>query len=416
MSAIPGIGDHVGDWILVERLGAGGMGVVYRAQHGQARREAAVKVLTGVDAADAHARMRNEARILKRLAHSNIATYIEYIDHHGLPCVAMRYVPGPTFAEIVRPGKGLPWQRALELFGEVVNAVSYLHAQGVLHRDLKPENIKLAPDGHAVLLDFGIAQDVRSASLTKVNNVIGTLGALAPEQLDGEPASTRTDVWALGVLLMHLLTGSGPFDATSATATRVKHRSGWRAAYTGQAIAPPLERILEGCLAIQPSRRLADAGAVASALSAPASTSGARQSIMAAIGHWAMWAQSRPSRSVIAVTVAILIAALGAGWWIARDPHLVSPSVTTADRLHAGGAKASTPPLSLADVLVDTPNGPAEVYSNGQPKGMTPYRARLAIGEKVHLELRRAGFTPQDVQFQVRPTDNRYDILLQRAP
>lgn len=423
MSPVPVVGDRVGDWLLLEWLGAGGMGVVFRAQHASTRRIAAVKILTSIDALEAPqaaARMRNEARILKRLAHPNIAEYLDYIDHRGTPSVAMRYVAGPTLAQHLARGGPLAEAAATTLLAELAAAVAYLHAEGIVHRDLKAENVKLAPDGHAVLLDFGIARDQRSAALTRTHAVVGTLGCLAPELLDGAPASSRSDVWALGILFLQMLSGRAPFASTGVTEIRAQQRKGWRAQAPSNVGSRKTAALLDRCLAHNPSRRFADASALAAA-------------IASADGVAPRFAAASPMLAALKARVLARAPTLAARSWIAPGfvvlgvvavalaSRAVVPPRPPANDLPPPDTKgfvaqqdAVLPPM--ADVLVDTWGGSAEVRANGTVIGHTPFRTRLPVGEKVKLELHRAGSQPQPVEFEVLPVENRYDIRLLPTP
>ena len=407
MSPTPDIGEKVGSWLLLERLGVGGAGIVFRAEHSTSRQIAAVKILTGAADPNAAARMRNEARILKRIRHPQIAEYIEYVDHHGLPCLVMRYVPGPTLAEYLQRSGPVREQAALTIIQQIATAVGYLHAQGIVHRDLKPENVKIGQSSEAVLLDFGIARDDRSATMTRVHRVIGTLGYLAPERLRGEPATTRTDVWALGVMLVEILSGRSPFDADAIEEVGYRQKKGWRAALPAATVSPRVAELLDRCLAVRPERRPPDAGAMATSVhDAVGVATGGDDRINGSSRPWATASAAR--RMLIGVAAAAVLAA-AVSWMLGGPTVPVGPK-------SVDNGPAHPPASTLAEVLVETSDGPAEIYSRGQPIGTTPYRAQLPVGDKVELELRRLGYEPYPVQFEVRPVENRYALVLQRTP
>lgn len=123
----------------------------------------------------------------------------------------MEYVAGQTLLERIKADSGLPISRAIRVFQALVEAIGYMHDNGIIHRDIKPSNVKLAPDGQVKLLDFGISKADHSPRLTRSGDVVGTLLYLAPEQLRGEPASYQTDLWSLGVLLYQMVTGNSPY-------------------------------------------------------------------------------------------------------------------------------------------------------------------------------------------------------------
>src|ERR1700755_3631486 len=207
----------VGEYRLIDFLGEGGMGEVYRGVHAKLGRVAAIKVLTTA-ARREHGfveRFFNEARIQSQLQHSNIAALYDFCEVQGQPCIIMEYVDGDTLCDRVRPYGPLPTGEALRIFHEVVCAIAYVHAHGVIHRDIKSNNIKIGTQGQVKLLDFGIAKGGASPALTQTGSVVGTLAYLSPQQLSTGHADQRSDIWALGVLLYEMTTGRVPFTATT---------------------------------------------------------------------------------------------------------------------------------------------------------------------------------------------------------
>ncbi len=206
----------IGEYRIVDFLGAGGMGEVYRAVHNKIGRTAAVKVLTQTTNSDGMLdRFFNEARIQASLHHPNIATLYDFIELNGQPCIIMEYVDGQTLADRVRPGGPLALAETIYIFQSVVEAITYIHNHGVIHRDIKSNNIKIGLDGQVKLLDFGIAKADASPGLTATGSVIGTLEYISPEQLTSGVADARSDIWALGVLLYEMVTGRVPFEAVT---------------------------------------------------------------------------------------------------------------------------------------------------------------------------------------------------------
>lgn len=435
----PAVGERIGSWRLVERLGAGGMGVVFRAEHDANRQFAAVKVLHPHASENDRVRFANEARILKSMHHPGIAGYLDHIDHAGHPCLVMRYIPGPTLARLIGDKGALPPAQAVKLVRGLADAVGYLHRRGVVHRDVKAENIKIDPSGRAVLLDFGIARDTVSHSITQQHHIIGTLGGLPPERLDGKPADERTDVWGLGTLLLHALTGRTPFDAAEVAELRQRHRAGWRKEAAGVEITGGCASVLDRSLALDPRKRFPDASAMADALAAVTAPNPARNPeptdpILAS------------SRTRLGVGAAVA-GALLVGYLLARpDPKsgVIGPTDNKGDRpIDKRGdrpteKKGNAPPDAgngpgrsggqgtgrqipatgpLARVVVDTVDGVADIYVNGRNVGSTPFRDELPVGSQVRFELRRPGFESLDVNFEVRAIDNVYaGYSLKRLP
>lgn len=290
-AAVPAAGDWsgrtIGDYLLLDRLGAGGMGEVYRAlrRHGGFEQEVALKLLrTGHHSATALARFAREQQILARLTHPGIARLIDGGVAAGTPWLAMELIQGETLlVHADRQRLGLDGR--LALVEQIAMAVDYAHRQLVVHRDLKPSNVLVDAQGQPRLLDFGIAKlldDSDLVHLTASDARIMSPAYAAPEQLHGEPISIATDVYALGLLLYELLVGDLPHRRREATlgelalklsdhsverpSVRLRQRAG--TAGTVQGIAP---RALEGdldiligkALAVEPERRYPSAAALA---------------------------------------------------------------------------------------------------------------------------------------------------------
>ena len=220
------IGSSIGPYEVLERLGAGGMGDVYLARDARLNRQVALKSLSdpSLDIPDARARLLQEARAAARLTHPNIAAIHDILDCDPRPCIVMEYVQGETLAAIVARGP-MPAAQALSIGIQLADALAHAHAAGVIHRDLKPANVILTAEGTAKILDFGVARirelapdDTTTATLaeaprSQAGQVSGTPAYMAPEQLMGRPASVRSDLYSLGMLLFELVTGHRAFAA-----------------------------------------------------------------------------------------------------------------------------------------------------------------------------------------------------------
>jgi eukaryotic-like serine/threonine-protein kinase len=207
---------------IVERLGAGGMGVVYRARDEKLEREVAIKMLQpGVLTAEARARFRREALALAlaKLNHAHIAAVHDVIEEDGADFIVMELVAGESLAAKVRAG-GLPVKEATSIALQVAKALEEAHEQGVIHRDLKPANVMITPKGQAKVLDFGLAKLLlgpgdATQTLAETQGVMGTPLYMSPEQALGKSVDARTDLWSLGVVYYESLTGRPPFGGTS---------------------------------------------------------------------------------------------------------------------------------------------------------------------------------------------------------
>lgn len=208
-----------GDYELLEELGRGGMGVVYRARQIGLDREVAVKMtLRGeLSSVEDRKRFRAEAEAAARLDHTGIVPVHEVGELEGRPYFSMKYIRGPTLSQMLANGP-LPPHEAARILTAVARAIHFAHKNGVLHRDLKPSNILIDEDGQPHLTDFGLAKQIAdAASITKSGAVLGTPAYMAPEQAGGArgEVSPASDVYSLGAILYHMLTGRPPFQAAS---------------------------------------------------------------------------------------------------------------------------------------------------------------------------------------------------------
>jgi eukaryotic-like serine/threonine-protein kinase len=264
----------LGRYHVLERLGQGGMGVVYRAYDPALRCERAIKVLPDDAVADVEARARllREARAASRLLHPGICTVFDVGEDGGRAYIVMELVEGESLAARIARGP-LDAHEVGRIAGEVADALAAAHAEGVVHRDLKSSNVMVTPEGHAKLLDFGIARvqatgSVATTALTQPGFVLGTPECMAPEVLQGHEADPRADVWALGVMLHEMLAGEQPFRGRTVAETQ--------AAVLQQPPAPlpagvprALADVVAHCLEKDPARRFQSAAEVKAALEHP---------------------------------------------------------------------------------------------------------------------------------------------------
>ena len=208
-------GTSLGRYQLLDQLGAGGMGEVWRARDAHLDREVAIKLLPAGSAVDddTQARFRREALALSRLSHGGIATIFDFDTVEGTPFLVMELVTGGTLERRTAAGP-MPIDEVRTIGAAIADALHEAHTRGVVHRDLKPGNIMLTQTGQPKILDFGIAMllgDAGANKLTRTGMILGSLPYMAPEQLTGDADSPLTDVYALGVLLFEMLTGRRPF-------------------------------------------------------------------------------------------------------------------------------------------------------------------------------------------------------------
>jgi serine/threonine protein kinase len=263
----PSIGQILGHYRIVEQIGAGGMGVVYRAHDEQLDRDVALKMLPAGTLADeaTRTRFRKEALALAKLDHPNVATIHEFGSQNGVDFLVTAYVPGITLDTKIDSG-ALPEAEVISLGIQLAAGLAAAHEQGVIHGDLKPGNLRLTPDGRLKILDFGLARliepegdDTLTATLTKSQGVTGTLPYMAPEQLRGQKADFRIDIWAAGAVLYEMATGERPFkeQTAPALAADIIHKAPPAPRSLKPDMSPGLEAIIRQCLEKEPEKPIA---------------------------------------------------------------------------------------------------------------------------------------------------------------
>jgi len=377
------VGASLGPYRIVGKLGAGGMGVVYRARDEQLERDVAIKVLPAGMLSDeaARKRFRREALALSRVNHPNIATVYAFASQDGVDYLAMELVAGSPLSE--RTTVALPEEEVLSLGAQIAAALEEAHEHGVVHRDLKPGNVVITPRGVAKVLDFGLARLLQpeactagaaegateSAALT--HTVVGTPAYMPPEQLRGEAVDARTDIYALGCVLYEMATGHRAFQESVSTRLieAILHRPPVSPRARNERVSPDLERIILKCLEKDRARRYQSAkelGVDLRRLAEPSSVHLAPEVAEAKA------VPRERSRATLMVAVAgglllvflVVAAAFNFGGW--------------RDRL-SGGVASATPIRSLAVLpLENLSHDPAQDYfADGMTEELTTNLAQI---------------------------------------
>jgi len=319
-------GQTLGHYRILEKIGAGGMGDVYRARDQRLGRDVAVKVLPPSLVADAsfRKRLRKEARALSKLNHPNIEILFELGSKDGVEYLVVEYVPGITLGARLAQGP-LPEKEVARLGAQLANGLAAAHRQRVVHCDLKPDNLRITPDGRLKILDFGIAKslrvtretskfDVSTDSTTWDQSPAGTLPYMAPEQLRSEPVDSRSDLYATGAVLYEMATGKRAFrEGTSPQLTdAIFHQPVVPPRALNPRISPELERIILKCLQKEPENRYQSAAELEVDLRQLASPETTHP--VADVRRLPVW-RRHPGVARGLVAVAAVLVVLAALWW-----------------------------------------------------------------------------------------------------
>jgi Tol biopolymer transport system component len=398
-------GTRIGVYEVIGDLGAGGMGEVYRARDTQLGRDVALKVLPEPLATDAEriARIRREAKMLAALNHPHIAAIHGLADSDSGPVLVLELVEGDTLADFISeyrtttdPHSRAQWlAQALGIARQIADALEAAHEKGIIHRDLKPANIKLRSDGTVKVLDFGLAKGLARedaafaatgppmTTVTVPGTVLGTPAYMSPEQVRGDEATRRSDVWAFGVILFELLTGTRPFKGLTQSdvlAAVLQTTPDWSA--LPPETPPGVQRLVQRCLERDPKARLHDIGdarlEIEDAQRGPwPTTPGGSSTLQAASASGRRWS----SPLVLALGGLLALAAVALGGYMAWSRPAEPPAAQVRLQLAppSGTRFVSVPAVSPDGGLIALV---AQPVSGGEPR---LWLRRLAGAEPTEL-------------------------------
>jgi eukaryotic-like serine/threonine-protein kinase len=334
-------GTKLGPYEIQSMVGAGGMGEVYRARDARLDRTVAIKVLPPSFSADRDRMQRfaQEARAAAALNHPNILSIFDIGDEQGSPYVVSELLEGETLRERLRSG-AISVRKAIEYGLQVARGLAAAHEKGIVHRDLKPENLFITSDGRVKILDFGLAKLTRPEAVTGADAptvhavtepglIMGTAGYMSPEQVRGQAADARSDIFSFGAILYEMISGKRAFhgETSADTMSAILKEEVPELSETARSVPAGLERIVRHCLEKHPSQRFHSAGDLAfdleslTEISATSSKSGAQAAVAEARG-----AESRRRLVTVVGTIALAAALIGLGWWLGRGRGAAPPA------------------------------------------------------------------------------------------
>lgn len=210
------VGKKIGPYKILNEIGKGGMGLVYKGIHTKLEQEVAIKVLTSQFSQDPYMRERffREAKIQAKFSHPNVVNILNYLEDDGIIFLVMEYVDGETLENWLKKEGRLPIEKAISVSLSVLEALDFMHSKGIIHRDIKPSNIMFTENGHVKVTDFGIAKVIGDQGQTKTG-ITGTFRYMSPEQILHEETGVASDIYSLGITLYEMVTGRVPFSGDS---------------------------------------------------------------------------------------------------------------------------------------------------------------------------------------------------------
>ena len=390
---------EIGGYRLIQKIGSGGMGDVYKGFNEALSRTVAIKILHQKNMGE---RFKNEAYIQSSVSHPNIARLYEYLVTGDTACIIMEYVEGDSLDVYLHRRGKLSNEETENIIKQIAAALAYLHNNDILHRDIKPQNFKVQPDGTVTMLDFGISKNKYTPKLTQQGYLVGTTEYMAPEQFQ-QKVQKKSDVWSLGVLTYELLTGYMPFDASNTLTMRAKIEKG---EFTKPRILVPhlsdkLNTLIEKSLQVNPANRFSAAAVEAlmkdeKPVLKPAGSTHTPK---------LLWANKKILMIAAGLVLLIIIAIT-----IPKNTDIALPEQPEPDEIVV--EPISEPTRTLTIDVSNASNGYI-ILQNGDRKKL-PYEITGKEGENFKFRLEADGYEPKDVDVSITVGRKSYEYNLDK--
>ncbi|HUG80504.1 MAG TPA: protein kinase, partial [Bryobacterales bacterium] len=374
------IGTTISHYKITEKLGEGGMGVVYKAQDTKLDRPVALKFLAPHLLRDEEGRKRfeREARAAAKLDHPNICTVYEIDEVDGRTFIVMAFLEGRPLSERIKEGP-LKLPEALSIAIQMAEGLEAAHEKGITHRDIKPDNVMLMAGSRGLvkLMDFGLAQLAGSSKFTREGTTLGTANYMSPEQAEGAPTGHATDIWSLGVVLYEMVAGQKPFrgDFDQAIVYSIMNEPAEPLTAVRTGVPKELERIVSKCLAKKPAERYHHTDELLGDLQ------GVRRELEPQASRMAVkpTAAKRTSPAILGAAVAVVLGALGLGWWFGGGENTTQPPQYNLRQITRDTGYTGMPALS--------PDGRLLAYASDRGGGgnLDIWVQQLGAGEPIRL-------------------------------
>ena len=434
--------DRIGNYRVLSEVGSGGMAVVYKAIQEPLGRLVAIKALKSSIAMDSQfaKRFEREAHFMASLQHENILHVVDFVkDGHSM-YIVMEYVQGIDLYDLLELSPVLPAEEAAIIALQVARALDYAHFRGIIHRDIKPANIMLSKQGEVKLMDFGIARDDKLSDLTETGTGLGTPSYMSPEQILGDKLDFRSDIFSLGIVLYQMVTGRKPFveDESRTVMQKIRLDRFTPPRKLNPKVPRQLERIMARCMEKMPASRYSSTQALIDDLveflasRVPINHNGKlvmylrdvgfltdeeADRVLEAAGPRNVKRRSSDGtllRDVSAINLALLLAALGAGWGIRASSATAGEG--EEDAAPAFGRAHDVNAADRAGAIRVVVDPWAEVYVDGQKVATTPTAREISLSPGLHyLRFTNPYYDPVEREVRVRTGETQW-IELQMTP